>query len=58
MHISRALMYPAGPVAREEQGAPGGAGTKAAWQVDAGLSCPASVEARSWLWRAVPLWAP
>lgn len=58
MHISRAPMCPAGPVAQEEQGAPGGAGTKAAWQVDAGLSCPASAEARSRLRRAVPLWAP
>lgn len=57
MHISRAPMCPAGPVARKEQGAPGGAGTKAAWQVDAELSCPASVKARSRLKRAVPLWA-
>lgn len=42
----------------KSKGLSGGAGTKAAWQVDAGLSCPASVEAHLRLRRATPLWTP
>lgn len=40
------------------KGLPEGAGARAAWQVDAGLSCSTSVGARSRLGRATPLWGP